>query len=401
MQRAPTADPDTADGWFRRGIEHEDQGSDDLAVGCYERAVAIDPGHAKAWNNLGASLYRLGRKAPATDAYRRALAIDPDLVHALLNLAHACRESGDAAGAEPLLARVAAIDPSKAEYWEALGRVRVQLGRPDAALDAFGAWLACDRTRLEPYFNLAGVEIARNKPAAAEKWFRAALEHHPADPTLRHMLAAVRGEAPPKPADGYVEQLFDGMARNFDSQLERLGYQVPALLARTIPPLPRREPCARILDLGCGTGLLGAALAATGAAITGVDLSAEMLQRAEVRGVYAKLIKGDLVEQARLGAAGSFDAVLAADVFVYLGDLAAVYEAVARALAPGGVFAFTVEAADGGEFSLRPKGRYVHSAAYLRALASRWSFTERRMDRIQTRLEHGVPVEGWLAVFVR
>ena len=154
-----------------------------------------------------------------------------------------------------------------------------------------------------------------------------------------------------------------------------------------------------MLDLGCGTGLLGAALAQAGATITGIDLSAEMMALAAARGHYAQLVKGDLVEHMRAAGAATFDAVLAADVLVYIGDLEPVFEGAARVLAPGGLFAFSVEALETGDFALRPNGRYVHSAGYVRAVAARQSLSERSFERIRVRIEYGIPVEGWLAVF--
>jgi predicted TPR repeat methyltransferase len=167
--------------------------------------------------------------------------------------------------------------------------------------------------------------------------------------------------------------------------------------------LPLLQPYrpARVLDLGCGTGLLGAALAPAAATITGVDLSAEMLERAATRGIYAQLAKAEMVEYLRAAGAATFDAVLAADVFVYLGDLEPVFEGAARALLPGGVFAFSVEALEAGGYALLPNGRYAHSASYLRAAAARQGLSERGFERVRLRIEYGTPVEGWLAVFTR
>jgi len=401
MEPAPGTVPQSADDWYRLGNARQDEGRDDLAVECYERVVHMQPGHAKAWNNLGVSRQKLDREAPAAEAYRQALAIDPSLLQALVNLAHLCRDGGDFAGAEPLFAQATALNAANPEIWEALGQVRLRLGRPDPALEAFSGWLACDPSRLEPYLSLAGVEIARGNPAAAEVWFQGALAHHPDNPMLRHMFAAVRGETTAMPAAGYVEQLFDGMAPIFEQHLRKLGCEIPELLARSVLPLLEVYRPARVLDLGCGTGLLGAALAPAKATLTGIDLSAEMLARATAGGHYAQLTKSDLVEYLRATGAASFDAVLATDVFVYLGELEPVFEGAARALVPGGVFAFSVEALEIGDFALRPNGRYAHSPSYLRAIAARHGLFERGFERIHLRVEYGVPVEGWLAVFTR
>ena len=63
--------------------------------------------------------------------------------------------------------------------------------------------------------------------------------------------------------------------------------------------------------------------------------------------------------------------VLAADVFVYCGDLAPIAAAVARVMAPGGLFAFTVESHDGPACLLQPTLRYAHGAAHVRGGASK------------------------------
>jgi len=77
---------DDARTWYRLGNQHEDQGRDEEALACFERAVAADPGHAKSWNNLGAACQRLGRIGRAEEAYRTALRAVPSLCQRGLRL---------------------------------------------------------------------------------------------------------------------------------------------------------------------------------------------------------------------------------------------------------------------------------------------------------------------------
>src|SRR4029079_7852323 len=132
-------------------------------------------------------------------------------------------------------------------------------------------------------------------------------------------------------------------------------------------------------------GLLGAALAHLRANIAGVDLSEKMMEQARRRGVYSRLTKGDLVEELERAPAATLDAVLATDVFIYLGDLQRVFLAAARALVPGGLFAFSVELLDEGEIKLTRTGRYAHSCGYLRRMAEGAQLAECQMQRIPIR----------------
>jgi predicted TPR repeat methyltransferase len=93
-----------------------------------------------------------------------------------------------------------------------------------------------------------------------------------------------------------------------------------------------------------------------------------MLVKAKERNIYDELVEGDLT--VGLGAARDvYDMVIAADVFVYVGELGQVFEATARTLRPGGLFAFSLEAEEEcDDFVLRPTGRYAREVVFLRAL---------------------------------
>lgn len=264
--------------------------------------------------------------------------------------------------------RAVAIDPTYAKAWNNLGAAAQRLGRIEQAARAYREALRQDPALLQPNLNLGRLHEASGELKLAADCYRAALAHHPGDEMLAHLLAAASGASTEKAPRGYVEALFDEQAARFDTHLVgELGYRIPQILAGLVKPgLATSRP--RVLDLGCGTGLVGAALG-PGAELIGVDLSAGMLREAAKRGVYSALLQKDVMEALRDCPAGSLSAVISADVFIYIGALEEIFGSVAAALAGRGVFAFSVEGLSSGTYALSPTGRYAHSLEYLRSLA--------------------------------
>jgi len=151
------------------------------------------------------------------------------------------------------------------------------------------------------------------------------------------------------------------------------------------------------MDLGCGTGLCGQLFRPTAATLSGVDLSSAMVAKARARGIYDHLEVADLTTTLRSNE-NRYEVIVAADVFVYLGDLSETFEAAAAALKPGGLFGFTVEAMEAGTYVLHPSRRYAHSAEYLRDVAGRAGFEVLSMNRAALRTEKDKDVQGLVAV---
>lgn len=83
-----------------------------------------------------------------------------------------------------------------------------------------------------------------------------------------------------------------------------------------------------ILDLGCGTGLAGAWLKDYAKTLIGVDISEAMLSVARKKGLYQELYElplldyfNDIVSVVNSSILNTFDVIVAADVFAYIGDL--------------------------------------------------------------------------------
>ena len=209
-------------------------------------------------------------------------------------------------------------------------------------------------------------------------------------------LARLEGRAAPA-SPAYVAALFDQYAQSFDAHLvEALEYDGPGQLKAAVGT--RRFSC--VLDLGCGTGLAGAAFAAQAGTLAGVDLSARMVAGARSKRIYQRLVVGSIDEFLAGEPDASADLVLAADVAPYLGPLEPVMRQVARVLAPGGLFALTAQS--GPEpISLGADLRFAHSAAYLAGAAKAAGLCLASLEPASIRRDRGLPVPGHVAVFAR
>ncbi|MDP6805978.1 MAG: methyltransferase domain-containing protein [Rhodospirillales bacterium] len=144
---------------------------------------------------------------------------------------------------------------------------------------------------------------------------------------------------------------------------------------------------SRALDLGCGTGLVGEAFRAHVGELHGIDLSAKMLDRARRKGIYDAVHLEDVHDCLnRYAAEGTaFDLVVAAELFIYIGNLEPIFTGIATVLTPGALFAFSVEGCADSPFKLLRTGRYAHGEGYVRALASRHGLSVDVSDEIEIR----------------
>lgn len=231
-----------------------------------------------------------------------------------------------------------------------------------------------------------------------------------ADPQGVHgaqLKLAACGAAPaPDAAPGvYVRALFDEYADRFDSHLvEALSYRGPQLLRNALESVCKAQArpfaFARMIDLGCGTGLMAAALKDVAPYAIGIDLSPRMVEAAARTGLYVELHVGELCQMLSREPAAEADLVIAADVFVYIGDLAPAFELSALALKRGGLFAFSVQKG-AGEWALGADMRYAHGPDHLCALAAQTGFQVEFLEDASTRKDAGIDVPGLACVLSR
>jgi len=284
---------------------------------------------------------------------------------------------GDATAAGDLFRQILERVPQWPAAWFGLGQASEAMGDSRAAVDAYGRTLA-----LEPEDALG------------------------ATPRLARL-----GAGPAAMTQTYVAALFDEYAPRFDAHLTgALDYRGPEIILAALEACAPARRFRAAMDLGCGTGLMAEALRGRAEAIDGVDLSAAMIERARTRELYRNLLVGDMVlalgrhepastwlgdEQAP---DRGYDLIVAADVLVYVGDLQALFAAAGRAMARGGLFAFTVQAHEGDGFAIGPDLRFRHGASYIADMAATANLPILHFADCVTRLDAGRAVVGHVAV---
>jgi predicted TPR repeat methyltransferase len=277
---------------------------------------------------------------------------------------------GDLVAAADLFVQATDLAPGFATAWFTLGEVREQLGDREGAIVAFrNAQMTDPGDR-----NGAGLRLMRL--GATE-------------------LAAM----PPT----YVRALFNQYAPKFEAALvDGLGYRGPAVLLKAVLAARAtvRKPVffSRAIDLGCGTGLAARAFAAQTDEIIGIDLSPRMIELAHLTGLYAELEVSEIVQGLGSKPEASAELILAADVMVYVHDMAPLLREAARVLTPGGLLAFTAETHSGAGVVLGEGLRYAHSFAYVRASIEASGLALNQLEAASSRTESGAAVPGLVAV---
>ncbi len=377
-------------------------GRADEAVAAYRSALSIRPSFFEAWANLGNVLEMKRSHAQAEEAYRHALRLKPGAPPVLHGLGVCLFARGALEEAAKAFTAAVAGNPNMAAFRTNLGKTLGRLGRPDAAIVHLRESVRLRPRSVEAWVNLSEQCYLAGQQAEAIAAIDQAIALDAGNTGLKYFRNSISGAGAERWSDADIRDWFDRFAPTFDDLLVKdLEYRTPQRMGGFLAPwLSGREGKLRIEDLGCGTGLSGLVLKPYAAHLSGVDLSGEMVAKARDRGVYDSLTVAEIVAYLGDRPPEACDLVAAMDVFVYIRSLEPVFQAATRSLAPGGLFAFSVERLDSeGDIAVNRSGRYAHSRKYLRSLAAANGLVEWRMEDTVLRKEVGQPVEGLLAAF--
>lgn len=395
------------------------------ALAYLKRAVHLQPKNSKFWMSLGTAQWRLAEKTHvkllegACDAFLRTADLSADL--SLTQFKSQALERAQCVmriletdklplRRAVIIQQILELKPEHPRFHYILGICFKEMGKDEDAIQEF------------------------------EKHIEIADCSHDSDPSgykvahARHWSAVLRGETTAAAPQDYVAGLFDCYAEKFEAHLVgQLQYKTPQALNELIRGVITNsdEICApfeRVMDLGCGTGLMGPLVKQLTdvRCLEGMDLSSQMLVKAREKGVYDVLFVADLNDaflpksiakqadseglNAALSSANvdlegipdtseAFGLVVASDVFVYIGCLDGIFAKARRWMHQGGLFAFSTEFSDDPiasnlGYKLNPTGRYSHAPEYVRGRASQHNFVLRAQRSLVLRYNGGEPVNG-------
>lgn len=394
--------PTFADAYFNMGIALVGGGDPDRAVKAYRRAIEIDPRHVDAHVNLGGLLGELNRAEEAIVDLRRALELNPYLAEARFNLANVLRDCGRFSEAESSYRRALQINPVYADAHTNLGHLLKSTGRLNDAIESFRLAVDSLPGRTETLINLGSALHEAKEINEATEIFRRVIVLDHSNQSARHLLAALSGEESIAAPRQYVKNLFDHYADTFESHLvNKLGYDGPTVLKAMLDQIvPEDLRFTNAIDLGCGTGLSGLAFRNRVDLLTGIDISPEIIKQARHKKIYDQLEAGEIVSWL-MSARGKFDLFIAADVFVYMGQLGSVFEAIRESALPDARLLFSTEKSNSDDILLCQSGRFAHGPDYIERVGQEHGFAIESVQTENLRKEHGAWIEGQFFILKR
>jgi len=364
----------------------------------FSRAIKCNPDLAEAFNYRAVAFKELNRVDDAINDYSRAIALDPSLHEAHFNLGvlwaeQKCFENAIKAFRASLL-----LKPQDQDTLYNIAKTLSNMRLYNLAIPEYTKLLELNPCHELALINRSNAYAKLNDHSNALAGYQRVISLNPKIPEVLHLINALSGITTKKPPLGYVENLFDNYAATFERTLvDELDYQIP----RVVGSIMRKDHFAgnmiSVLDLGCGTGLMGEAISDLDAFVVGVDLSQKMLKEASTNKRYQELFHCD-IQQYLSSQVLDFDYFIANDVFIYVGDLEDIFSLVKKRNKRSGKFIFTVELNDTNHFILEQSGRYSHSVSYLHKILDRLEMQELYYEEVKLRKEFNSFVIGGLFV---
>ncbi len=400
--------PHCAAAWYGLGLSFVGQRDFQKAVGCFERAVAIAPQSEQYQHCLGKAQLQVGQMAFEEKQFFQAIAYGELAAKQVFFQEAAVRliawsyiELQQADLALNWCDRLLQLNPLDVQAHYNQGVLWMQGLQWAPALLSFQRVLQLAPQHIDAMLNMAATFLKIDQHEKSNAYYASVLAISPGHPIASYSLSVSQGKTCWSSApDEFISRLYDRYAMHYEHQMvQQLQYRVPNLFLEIIQRLPK-EKAWRLLDLGCGTGLVGEKLRDVTSFLVGVDISAAMLKIAENKKIY-DVLQCQTFDAYLAVCEDKFDVVYAADSLIYTGDLLPLFQKIKSVLLPKGYFLFSVERhQDKSDFQLQPTGRFTHGEDYLRKISKISGFSWVVWQSCVLRMQQGEAVKGEIGLLM-
>jgi predicted TPR repeat methyltransferase len=361
LEKAIEKRPDFSEAYNSLGIALKSEGRVEEAIEAYKKSIRINPKHPQTFNNMAVALNAIGNNHDAFEAYRTAISLEPNNPYVFQNVGILLKNQGKLNEALMAFEQAVTLFPEYADAHHNIGSILIEMGDMDQAL------------------------LALQKAA----------QFDPSNLSAKYMAAALSGENPKGIPPEYVKELFNQYSNRFDKHLiGQLSYQTPQHLRKALDDtIGMHKNFDKVLDIGCGTGLAGDIFRDIAGFLVGVDISNEMISSAEKKSIYNTLHVSE-INDFLYNCRENFDLVIAADVFVYFGDLEPLFSCLEKRLNQEAYLLFSIESCPDEGYILRSTGRFAHGTNYIKSLAENHHFKVTAVNPVVLRKENEKSVEG-------
>jgi len=343
------------------------------AEASFRQAISLKLDYAEAHNKLGVILQQLDRISEAEASFKQAIILKPDLAVAHYNLGNSLKEQGKLKEAEASFRQAITLKPNYTEAHINLGNTLQEQGKLKEAESSFRQAVTLKPDLAVAQYNLGKIYKKIGKNSKAVECFEKTLELSSEDLLGATLQLATLGKRkiPDKTPENFMQGFYKKKFKYW-SNLEKKThkYQGHLLIENAFKTTHNNIEKIDILDVGCGTGSLAKILRPYARTLVGVDLSPDMLLKAEEICLYDSLYKKDL-SQYLSEVSNHYDTIIAAAVLIHFYDLESIFFLIKDSLKTNGKFVFSIFEETKKNKNLNSFLMYAHSDYYITSLADR------------------------------
>jgi len=418
--------------WETLALTQGMSGNNDGCKNSCLKAIKLNPNNIGTYINLGVAQQNLGLLNEAQESLNKALNIDRSHPQVQNNMGAIHILKSEYSLAKPYIVKAISLQPNYSEAHSNLGEIFKHFHDNDKAINSYLKSIELNANninahiglgtlysfqalydmaenylnyaiKLNPYhsvalFNLGFLNYLKKSYKEAANYFKDTLAVDPDHHNAAYLLSAITNKKNPNQSPTtYIKDLFDYYADNFDDHLVKsLEYKVPGLMYSTFNKYAKPSKTGYLLDLGCGTGIIGENFHTSHEHLTGIDLSENMLKKAKEKNIYNELHNQEISEYLKNNNF-KYDLVIASDVFIYIGNISELVKLINNNQSNSGYFIFSIEKSFNHEtFNLRSTGRYSHNTSYIERIISNAAYRIIKSFATVIRKENGEDIDGYI-----